>query len=324
MTILFRTWIAVGVIAAALAAAMVMAPTASAGPLNQPDRASVAGIHFQDLHPADVVGGTTNDLIIRWTAGRQLTDGTVRITFPGAQWGTPLRPYDGQMSAHLPLGTFSVRPYSDIPVDPAVVPPACDTLPASTPPSFGVENVGGDQLIVISHVMCAPGQSLAVLLEGVQAPASAGQQITHADLPITASDADSPARDSVARMRVMPTPNTRLHVGEVPAQVEAGVPFQVEIQALRPDGGLARHYRGTVALASSDCSMTPVIDTVAAHFTAADNGVLYVQVILNLTDNAEAHQLQVYDVANKAQPAVSSEFDVVGSVPAVQCPVAYH
>ncbi len=39
---------------------------------------------------------------------------------------------------------------------------------------------------------------------------------------------------------------------------------------------------------------------------------------------SEAHQLQVHDIANKAQPGVSNAFDVGGSVPAVTCPVSYH
>ncbi len=158
---------------AALLAAVAVAPSASAGPRSRPDRASVSAVNFADLHPADIVGGTANDLLLRWTAGQQLTEGTVRITFPGAQWSTPLVPFDAVMDGHMPPGTFSVRPYSDIPVDPAVVPsPACDTLPGSDPPPFGVEHAGSDQVIVISGVTCAPGQSLAVLIEGVQAPAT--------------------------------------------------------------------------------------------------------------------------------------------------------
>jgi hypothetical protein len=314
--------IAVVAVVAALVATTVVAPSASAGPRNRPDHATVTGVHFEDLQPADIVQGIGNDMVLRWTAGQQLTDGTVRITFPGTQWATPLTPFDAVMDGHMPAGTFSVRPYWDIPIDPALVTASpCAALPGSDPPPFGVERVGNDQVIVISHVTCAPGQSLAVLLEGIQAPASV-DAVSHAELPITAMDPSS-TRHSVAWARIMATPRVRLEV-DVPDVVTAGVEFFATVRAVRPDGGPARNYRGTIALTSSDCAMQPINDQPVMQF-GGNTGRVIVGVTLRISGGpSEAHHLQAYDIANKAQPGVSNYFDVGGSVPSLVCPVSYH
>jgi hypothetical protein len=304
-------------------ATTVVAPSATAGPRNRPDRATVTGVHFADLQPADIVQGAGTDMVLRWQAGQQLTDGTVRITFPGTQWATPLAAFNGNLDGGMPTGTFSVRPYSDIPVEPALVTSSpCATLPASSPAPFGVERVGNDQVIVISGVTCAQGQSLAVLLEGIHAPASV-DPVSHAQLPITATDATSPARNSVAQARIVATPRVRLQV-EVPDVVTAGGLFFATIRALRPDGGPARNYHGTIALTSSDCSMQPINDQPAVQFSG-NTGMVAVGVTLSISGGlSEAHHLQAHDIANKAQPGVSNYFDVGGSVDAVECPVSYH
>jgi hypothetical protein len=169
-------------------------------------------------------------------------------------------------------------------------------------------------------VDCAPGQKLFVHIKGVAAPSRVGRY----PLPVVASDRGGP-RLSVASADVVPTPRVALRV-TMPDTVATGVPFLVEVDAVRPDGRPATGYTGAVAVVSEDsfdCTMIPRGQRVAYQFTPADAGRAFVSVMFS---QSIAHRLRVYDVANKALAGVSPPFEVVGDpfLPGLICPASYH
>jgi hypothetical protein len=300
-----------------------MSPAAAAPPRpSTRDSATATGFHFQTFRAADVFAGSADtNLLVSYTAGQPLTDGTIRIVLPGTDWTTPLRPADGYLyDDPSDNGKFSVRPAPPNITDPTIDPAAACSWPADTPLQSGVERVLGSQVIVIRHASCAAGQKLVVRIKGIAAPARVGRHF----LPVVVSDAGGPVRLSVAGLDVVPVPRIALHLDPIGPAVQVGVPFFIKVTALRPDGRVAADYRGAVAVVSEnqyDCTLTPRDQSVAYQFTAADAGTAYIQVSLG---QDIAHQLRVYDIANQALPAVSNEFQVVGSPSPVICPVAYH
>jgi hypothetical protein len=300
-----------------------VSPAAAAPPRpSTRDTATATGFHFQTFRAADVIAGSADtNVLISYTAGRPLTDGTIRIVLPGTDWTTPLRPADGYLYDEASdNGKFSVRPAPPDITDPTLGPATACSWPADTPLQSGVERVLGSQIIVIQHASCAAGQKLVVRIKGIAAPTRVGRHY----LPVIASDADGPVRLSVATLDVVPVPRITLHLDPIGPEVQAGVPFIIKVTALGPDGRVAVGYRGAVAVVSEnqyDCTLTPRDQSVAYQFTAADAGTAYITVELG---QDVAHQLRVYDIANQARPAVSNEFQVVGSPSPVICPVAYH
>jgi hypothetical protein len=311
---------AVSVLALSPAAPATAAPAAA-----HPDRVTAGGYHFQTFRPADVIAGSPdNDLVVTYTAGRALRDGTVSIAFPGGEWRSPLHVETG------PLGNSPaydqavvVRPAPGNPplpeqtIDPAT---ACG-WPAATPLSWAVRTVLGSQVIVVDHVTCAPGQQLFVRMNAVAAPARVGPHL----LPVVTTEAGRAPRLTAAVVDVVPTPRVSLEVS-APSSLTAGAPFLVSVRAVRPDGSTATGYRGAIAIVSEDqedCTLTPRDESVAYQFGPADAGFAVVQAQL---DTSLAHRLRVYDIANKANPGVTDRFEVGGPPPAggVICPVSYH
>jgi hypothetical protein len=316
----------VGAVSAALVVAPVVAadasPTASAPARPRAaDSATASGRHFWTLREADVTAGSPgNYLVITYTAGRALSDGTIRIALPGDQWRTPLSATT--LVTETAAGAVAVRPWSDdllrLPepgVDPAV---ACSPV-AGNPVPWTVRTVLGSQVIVVRHVNCAPGQKLFVHIKGVAAPSRIGRYY----LPIVASDPSGLPRLSVASVEVVPTPQVRLRV-TMPPIVPTGSGVFAEVEAVRPDGSPATDYTGAVALVTdpTDCTFSPP-QTAPFQFTVADAGVALVPVSFR---NAVVYRLRAYDIANKALAGVSAPFEVVGSDPPTSCPApaSYH
>jgi hypothetical protein len=309
---------AIVAVGAVLALAVTPAAPAAAAPAWARDSATAGGYHFQTYRDADVVAGSTdNNLLVTYTAGRPLRDGTIRLVLPGGQWRTPLHPMrDGIQDFPAYDGAVVVRPEP-----PNLGEPTFDPAAACTGPiRWTVRTVFGSQVVEITHADCAAGQKLAVRMKSVDAPARVGRY----HLPILASDPAGPPRLSVAALDVVPTPQITLRV-TVPAVVRSQVPFPIEVRAVRPDGGPATDYRGAVAVVAvgrDDCTIAPADEGVAHEFTAADAGMAVIQVTLGVLT---LQRLEVYDIANRAVPGVSAPFEVAGpSPPDLSCPASYH
>ena len=316
--------------AGAALAALLVAPAAAAGAAPGPaarDSATASGHHFYTFGDADVVAGSPgNYLVIAYTAGQALTDGTIRIALPGNQWRTPLHAVDGLLGeGPVYDGGVAVRPLSDFaPVlpEPGVDPAAsCSPLP-QTPLPWTVQTVLGSQVIVVRHVNCAAGQKLYVHLKGIAAPSRVGRYF----LPVVASDRGGAPRLSAASVDVVPTPRVALRV-TMPPTVPTVLGATAEVDAVRPDGSPATNYTGAVAVVSedqNDCTMNPRGQGVAHQFTRADAGTAFIDI--TFAQPNVAHRLRVYDIANKAVAGVSGRFEVVGEpdIPGLICPASYH
>ena len=287
------------------------------------DAASAEGYDYHTLRSADVIAGSSgNNLVIRYVAGRQLQDGVLRIALPTRSWPTLLRPV-GPLYSDAAPGGFSVRP--GLTPDGLVLPeptrPSESTCGPVASGNWDVTQIPGAQLITVRGVTCAAGQELAIRLEGIQAPASTGSYA----VPLVATSGRANPRLSVARVRVVPTPRTRLVVS-TPDVVAPGAPFVIQVSAVRPNGRPDTSYRGAVAVVAEDapdCTLVPRDGSVAYEFTAADHGVAYIVVSLDLT---VSHHLRVYDVGHGAVDGVSPPFVVSGPPPegGVICPVSFH
>jgi hypothetical protein len=303
-----------------LAGWFVAAPAEASGGAHRADGATAEGYDYHTLTSADVIAGTPGNIVIRYTAGRAVDDGVLRILVPRRSVPTDLRPVDALYET-TPPGAFSVRPALSSPGQLLSEPtrPSGAMCEPVGPGAWGVTEVPGAQLITIRHVDCAAGRELAIRLEGVQAAAQPG---IHAfPLVMTAPGSMLP-RLSVATVRVVRPPATRLVV-TVPSQVQADVPFDVIVMAVGPDGRPAADYRGAVAITDpGDCTLVPRGRGVAHQFTASDQGLAVISVRLDLI---KIHQLRVYDIARRAIDGVSAPFEVTGPPPeAVICPVSYH
>jgi hypothetical protein len=270
---------------------------------------------FRPSQAADVVAGSPDSyLVIAYTAGRQLSDGTIKVVLPGGQWRTRLSAVNARLTVDAEQAV-AVRPWSDLPepeVDPAA---ACSPL-AATPAPLTVETVLGSQVIVVQHVNCAAEQKLFVHVKDIAAPSRTGRYF----LPVVASEQRGLPRLSVATVTVVPIPRVALRV-TVPATVEANVPFPVTVEAVRPDGSRATDYRGAVGVENAgpfDCSVEP--SGLVHQFTETDAGTATFEV---QTKRSTTHQLRVYDIANKAVAGVSNPFEVLNPRPAL-CSASYH
>ncbi len=298
----------------------VPAPT-EASVSSRLDVAGAEGYDFHTLLTADIVAGSSGNLVLRYTAGRAVDNGVLRIVLPRSSWPTDLRPVGALYDEGAP-GAFSVRPGIPAPGEllPEPTRPSNAVCEPVGPDTWEVTNVPGGQLITIRGVTCAAGRELAIRFRGVQAPARAGVH----PIPLVMSSGAGLPRLSVALVRVVPTPRTQLVVS-TPASVLAGVPFLVLVTAVGPDGRPAVGYRGAVAIVaqdSADCTLVPRDGAVAYRFTAADRGTAAIMVQL---DQTVAHRLRVYDVARKAVDGLSPPFVVSGPPPqGVICPVSYH
>lgn len=314
-----------GVVAVVLSLSvwLAAAPASSqATSASRSDSVAAEGYDYNTLRTADViVGSSGNNLDLRYTAGRALVDGVLRIAVPGA-WPTVLHPVEGLYAGAAP-GGFSVRPA--LGANGTVLPEPTRTSETTCQPvtsgGWDVQQVGGAQLITVRGVTCAAGQELDIRIEGIRAPASTGPHF----LPVLATSGDARPRLTVARVRVAPTPRTQLVV-TTPATAVPGVPFIIQVTAVRPNGRTDTSYRGAVAVVAEDdpdCTLIPRDGIVAYEFTPADHGVAYVQVTLSTT---YAHHLRVYDVGHGALDGVSPPFVVSGPPPegGVICPVSYH
>jgi hypothetical protein len=317
--------LAAAVAATALMAGMV-ATHADARPTSQDDSATVTAFQFHTLHRADVIADSSNvNLVVRYAAGHSLTDGTVRVTVPSAQWETlaPLQAVNGPVYSP-DRGTVFVRPQETLEgttiKDPTIAPAQACGGSAGARLQASVDSTGIDPVIVVDHVDCAPGQSLAVRIVGLVGP-DRGRY----SLPVWASDAGG-IRLMQAQVHVKARPKITLHVAPAGPTVKAGVPFRVEITAVGPDGRIDTGYRGAVALSSrddDDCTMHPLNDTVAIKFTPALAG--HASVPVTLDQPGLTHRLAVYDIANRANATTTNRFDVAGpALPYVTCPVSYH
>ena len=303
-------------------AAVPASSQATPGP-SRSDGASAEGYDYHTLHTADVIAGSSgNNLAIHYTAGRALADGVLRVAVPSKAWPTSLRAV-GPLFPDAAPGGFSVRP--GVTSDGAVLPdptrPGASTCQPVDLANLEVHSIPGAQLITVRGVTCAAGQDLAILVEGIQAPSASR---TYA-LPVLATSSTSGPRLSVATTRVVRPPTTRLVVSS-PSDVAAGVPFIIQVSAVRPNGRPDTGYRGAVAVVAEDapdCTLVPRDQSIAYQFTAADRGVALIKVELSLD---VAHRLRVYDVGHGALDGVSPPFVVGGTPPegGVICPVSFH
>jgi hypothetical protein len=290
--------------------AVAVSPAASAQPISSTrDSVTASGWDFATLRDSDVIAGSPeSNVVVKFTAGRALTDGTLSVVLPQADWSTPLRPADGGLY-DIPAsdGEVAVRPAEDI-GDRSIPPGAACSSPAATPLEWSVERAFGSQIIVVRHVSCAPGQQLNVRIKGIAAPPRVGVVF----IPVIAFDAGGLPRVNVATLRVFPTPVITLHLDPIGPQVFAGTPFIIKVTATWPDGRVDTNYNGAVAVVSedqNDCTTMPRDQSVAYQFTPADHGTAYITVTLE--QPGVAHLLEVYDIGNTALPALSNRFDVV-------------
>jgi hypothetical protein len=296
------------------------APSEASGDARRADAATAAGYDYHTLLSADVVAGSTANLVIRYTAGRAFANGVLRIVVPRA-WSTGLRPVDALYES-TPPGAFSVRPGIATPEGSLPEPTRTSGQVCAPvgPDNWDVANVPGGQLITVRGVICAAGRELAIRLEGVRAPSRPGVFA----IPLLMTPLGAGPRLSVASVRVVAPPTTRLVVSG-PSSVAAGAPFVIQVSAVRPDGRPDLAYRGAVAVVSEDqvdCTLVPRDGSVAYRFTAADRGTAFIQVQL---DQLGARRLRVYDVGRKAVDGLSPHFEVAGPPPeAIICPVSYH
>jgi hypothetical protein len=303
----------------ALTAWLLPASAEASGSAHRADVAAAEGYDFHTLTSADVIAATPGNIVIRYTAGRAIDDGVLRILVPRKSLPTDLHPVDALYET-TPPGAFSVRPAAPSPGELLSEPtrPSDAMCEPMGPDTWDVTEVPGAQLITIRQIDCAAGRELAIRLEGVQAPERPG---TYA-WPLVMTARGMLPRLSVATVRVVRPPTTRLVV-TVPSQVQADVPFDVLVMAVGPDGRPAVGYRGAVAITDpGDCTLVPRGRGVAHQFTTSDRGFAVISVRLDLI---KVHQLRVYDIARRAIDGVSAPFEVTGPPPeAIICPVSYH
>ena len=172
------------------------------------------------------------------------------------------------------------------------------------------------QIVVVSHLTCAPGQQIAVRVLNVQASERVGLY----GLVVHAFD-DNGSSATVAVARVQSPPSTRLHV-TAPSIISTGQQFIVQVSAIDRFGRVDHNYRGSVAINTRpfDCSQQPDASVIAHVFTAADRGTADIPMAFS---GLLTRQLYVYDVAHAAQPALSNTFAVILGVPYITCPVHY-
>jgi hypothetical protein len=294
------------------------APTEASGGRHPSDVATAGGYDYHTLMDADVIAGTPGNVVIRYVAGRAVSDGVLRIVVLRHAWPTDLRA-EGPLYATTPAGAFSVRPGlvdSGVLTEPTRPSEAmCQPVPFG---SWTVTDAPGAQVLTVRNVSCAAGQELDIRLEGVQAPGRPGAYA----FPLLLTAAGGAPRVSVAKVRVVRPPRIQLEV-TVPDVVGSDVPFLVLVTARNPNGQVATGYRGSVAVTDpGDCTLRPRGNGVVHTFTAADQGVTAFQAQLDII---ATHQLHVYDVGRRALEGVSAPFEVAGPPPeSIICPVSYH
>ena len=305
-----------------LMAWLVVAPAptgAATAAKHRSDKASAGGYDWHTLMDADVIAGTPGNVVIRYVAGRAVTNGVLRIVVPTRAWPTPLYAEEA-LYENKPPGAFSVRPALATPEGllPETTRPEGSTCAPVAAGSWSVSQLRRAQVITVRNVTCAAGQELSIRMEGVQAP---NRPRTYAFVLVMKSPG-SPARTSVAKVRVVPEPQTQLVV-TVPQEAQAGVPFDVIVFAIGPDGLPDADYRGAVSIWDpADCTLTPRGRGVAHQFTADDGGHTRISTTLSII---ATHQLHVYDIGRKAIEGVSAPFDIVPPPPdSIICPVSYH
>jgi hypothetical protein len=98
----------------------------------------------------------------------------------------------------------------------------------------------GGSTLDLDGFSCGRGETLSIELFYVTAPAQAGQY----DFPTRVQGLSLPSLDQPS-VAVHPVPDVALRVSQAPSTVEAGVPFDVVLTALRDNGKVHRGYRGT-------------------------------------------------------------------------------
>ncbi|HEY0239771.1 MAG TPA: hypothetical protein VGC37_14115 [Friedmanniella sp.] len=301
----------VAVVAAAvvvLTGASLGGPAASAAPPRSPGTFSVSGYDYLTGLPGDVVAGDPDtNLVVTFAARRALVDGTLAVALPTRDWrdvlqvGDRLHPVDPDDPSLR--GAVVVRPavaYDEL-TDADCRAAQGQTLAVS------VTNLASVRTATVSHLTCAPGQSVTVRVFDVQAPRRAGRTA----LVVAAADA-SGGSPAVLPVDVRPVPTTRLVVTPTqPVSTLTGEAVTFTVTAVDVRGGRTRvdtRYRGTVNLVpvGTDCFVDQV-EPLPATFTAADRGTR----TLHLTFSAPfTFRIEAYDVAKRAQPGVSATVDV--------------
>ena len=279
------------------------------------DTVNAGGYHFYSNRPADVYAGIAAvNIVFRYTAARALTDGTIVLDLPTADWPTPLRVGGGLSGDPSENGSVVLRP--DAPVGFPPGPGDCTGGPDG--PTVSVLETSGEHRILVQHLTCSVGQQAAIRIYGIRAPATAGRF----PYAISVSDTGGTHRVLAPALKVVAPPRIRLEV-TVPAAPEVNVPTPVLVRALKPSGKVDTDYRGGVALLSQDnhdCSFEGYEDDIY-DFSAADAGTHVITVTFAYF---ASHRLLAYDVANQAVPDESEPYQVVGDVTGVDCPVSYH
>jgi hypothetical protein len=307
------TAILVAVVAWAFAGALVPPSADAAAPR---DTVTSGGYHFSSDRPADVYAGMAAvNIVFRYVAARALTDGTIILDLPTADWPTPLRAGGGLSGDPSENGTVVLRPDA-----PAGFTPGPGDCTGSGPdgPHIAVLETSSQHRVLVQHLSCAVGQQVAIRIYGIQAPAVAGRY----PYAISVSDTGGAHRVSAPAIKVVAPPRIRLEV-TVPATPQVNAPTPVLVRALKPNGKVDAGYRGGVALLSEnnhDCSFEGYEDDIY-DFTAADAGTHVITVTFAFF---ASHELLAYDVANQALPGESEPYQVVGDITGVDCPVSYH
>ena len=105
-----RSAVVVGVVLASAAWLLaVPAPTEASNGGHRADHATAEGYDFHTLTSADAIVGTRGNVVIRYTAGRAVDDGVLRIVLPRKSMPTDLHPVEALYET-TPPGAFSVRP----------------------------------------------------------------------------------------------------------------------------------------------------------------------------------------------------------------------
>jgi hypothetical protein len=309
----------VAAIVLALMTCLVAVPATASSTSARRDVATVEGYDYHTLANADVVAGTRGNVVIRYAASRAIRDGVLRVVLPRTSWPTDLRPEDALFEVKPP-GAFSVRPGLSVQGDLLTEPtrPIESMCEPVGPATWSVSTVNSAQVLTVRGINCEAGRQLAIRLEDVQAPQRPGSYA----VPMVLTSARGLPRISLATMRVVPPPSTRLVV-TVPDHLQAGVPFDIVVTAVGADGLPDTDYRGAIAITDpDDCTLVPRGRGVAHQFAPADGGSAIITVELSII---ATHQLRVYDVARRAVDGLSAPFEVGGPSPGpLICPVSYH
>ena len=302
----------VGVLTAVLPAVVAVAPAARGAAVR--DTVTVSGYDYLSERPADVIAASAdNNLVFRYVAATAVTDATMTIDVPAADWPTPLSTRLALSGDPSEDGSVVVRPAP--PFDPG---PGDCTGTATSSIGWTVINAATSHRIVVQHLTCLPGQQIAVRVFGIAAPVTTGKYA----FAVSVSDAAGAHRVPAAKLSVVPPPRIRLEV-TAPASPVANTPVPILVRALNPSGRVDTSYRGGVALLSEDehdCSFEGYEDRVY-DFTAADAGTHILTVVF---DTWTSHRLEAYDVAHRALPGESDPYQVVGDSGLVDCPVSFH